>query len=431
MNLPAILARGTFPWSTRIAFHRGQSGLLACALLFGQSWSAQASGIFGTLSNFDVYNGTTEPSEGFEIELEGIHSTDVYNTFPSHYNLKQLSEYSDGTTFGTRIRFEDYHFLDSQNVIHTSINPNPNPQSTNGHFCVNLADCEHFGFAVNVQPSATRTFWLNRLPTGQYERIGSVPLNVPNPSWTYVPPAMPGGAPMLRAEVQVPEAAEVIVQRPDSIWMKVYKTEIGRAVDLDELMSGPGGIVPQDSAEIETEWELLEGGKMKGVEAEIGNHMEAIIRRYEYFTYTGLYDEEHQPLTDFLDSELLEPPAGELGNFIAANMVAANLVAPPADLIGDANGDCSVGAADYAIWAAQFGTNEAGLAADFDGNGSVGAGDYALWAANFGNVCAPPGAAVPEPGTSTLAGLGFCIALLGRTWRRQLRAVPGFARHGE
>lgn len=57
-------------------------------------------------------------------------------------------------------------------------------------------------------------------------------------------------------------------------------------------------------------------------------------------------------------------------------------------LVGDANGDGSVGAADYAIWAAQFGQSGPGLSADFDGNGSVGAGDYALWAANFGKSCA-------------------------------------------
>lgn len=60
-------------------------------------------------------------------------------------------------------------------------------------------------------------------------------------------------------------------------------------------------------------------------------------------------------------------------------------------LIGDANRDCNVGAADYAIWAAQFGQIGPGLTADFDCSGSVGAGDYALWAANFGKTCPPGG----------------------------------------
>ncbi len=84
------------------------------------------------------------------------------------------------------------------------------------------------------------------------------------------------------------------------------------------------------------------------------------------------------------------------------------------ELIGDANLDCTVGAADYAIWAAQFGQTGEGLSADFDGNGSVGAGDYALWAANFGNTCPPEAAAVPEPATWVLA-LGALGTLL--VWR--------------
>ncbi len=83
-------------------------------------------------------------------------------------------------------------------------------------------------------------------------------------------------------------------------------------------------------------------------------------------------------------------------------------------LVGDANGDCSVGAADYALWAAQFGQSGEGLSADFDGNGSVGAGDYALWAANFGKTCEPGGAAVPEPATWALGLIGsLALALVG------------------
>lgn len=87
--------------------------------------------------------------------------------------------------------------------------------------------------------------------------------------------------------------------------------------------------------------------------------------------------------------------------------------APP--LIGDANGDCTVGAADYAIWAAQFGQSGVGLSADFDGNGSVGAGDYALWAANFGKSCAGPAAAVPSAASATP---GAPQPTAGRLWDR-------------
>ncbi len=83
-------------------------------------------------------------------------------------------------------------------------------------------------------------------------------------------------------------------------------------------------------------------------------------------------------------------------------------------LVGDANSDCVVGAADYALWAAQFGQSGPDLSADFDGNGSVGAGDYALWAANFGNSCPPTGASVPEPSTLVLLVLGAVALLAAR-----------------
>ncbi len=121
----------------------------------------------------------------------------------------------------------------------------------------------------------------------------------------------------------------------------------------------------------------------------------------------------------FPESPLDRTPVGNIGpNFLFE--VA---------LLGDANGDCSVGAADYALWAAQFGQTGAGLPADFDDNGSVGAGDYALWAANFGNTCPPGGAAsgaagngVPEPAAWQL-GLGGIVAWL--IARRRTKNTPG------
>lgn len=114
---------------------------------------------------------------------------------------------------------------------------------------------------------------------------------------------------------------------------------------------------------------------------------------------------------------------------LTRNWLYLNTTTPPAPehLVGDANGDCTVGAADYALWAAQFGQTGAGLSADFDGSGEVGAGDYALWAANFGKTCPAAAAAVPEPtacrllGTA-LAGL-FGLAARRKPFRR--REPPG------
>lgn len=97
--------------------------------------------------------------------------------------------------------------------------------------------------------------------------------------------------------------------------------------------------------------------------------------------------------------------------------------APP-PLVGDANGDGSVGAGDYAIWAAQFGQTGPALSADFDRSGSVGAGDYTLWAANFGKSAS---SSVPEPATGVLgliAAVGLASVALGRVAPMR-RTPPG------
>ena len=378
-----------------------------CSLFLSAASIAHCA-IYGTMSNFDTYNTTPEPSEGAEIELEGCHSSMVYNTFPAHYNHMTITDYVDGANFGTRIRFEDYNF--NATVTNGSLNPNPNPASTNGHALVNTDGGEHFGFAANEQPTAMRFFWLNRTAGGQYERIGNEPLAIPNPTWSFVP-ANGGGAPEVVAEVRVPERAEFHIQKPDSIWMKVYKTELNRLVELDELMSGddPGNIVPQDEAEIESEWELLEGGKMKAHGGKLDDKdSKSIVRRYEFFAYTGAVDEENEPITAFLDQDLLEPPAGELGNFIAANMVAANLVAAPL-LPGDFTEDGVVDGQDLLLWQTEFGANDASSA---DGNldGVVDEADLTMWSDNFGAVgTAAAASAVPEPSSLGLVAGAFAV----------------------
>lgn len=80
-------------------------------------------------------------------------------------------------------------------------------------------------------------------------------------------------------------------------------------------------------------------------------------------------------------------------------------------LLADINGDCSVGVADYAIWAAQFGRRGVALTGDLDGNGEVGVGDYAIWAASFGNTCSSDATLVAEPSVSVLV-VAAC-ALIG------------------
>jgi hypothetical protein len=333
--------------------------------IFAWAVSANASGIYGTLSNFDIYNTTTEPAEGAEIELEGCDSSSIGGHYPSHFSTISINNYNEGGKSGTRIRFEGYNF--DLPVTQGSLQPNPNPLSTNGHQLTNSAGGEHFGFWLNSgQPTETRFYWLNN-NGGLYQRIGTLPEIVPSPSWNYNPPPNPGQPAVLQAAVKVPEPAEVVVQRPDSTWMKLYKIKLPASQAPDDpaemqalllrLISdaNPGNdqpdvplndIVPEgeDPAEVEAEWELLEGGAVPKVKVnddpideEDAENDKLVIRRYEFYEYTGAYFEpEHEPNTRFLEEELLEPPDGELGIFLSSNMVAAvleqNIIPEPATL---------------------------------------------------------------------------------------------------
>lgn len=403
-----------------------------------------ASAIYGTLSNFDIYNTTPEPAEGAEIELEGCDSSSIGGHFPSHFSAISVTNYNENGKTGARIRFEGYNF--NLPVTLGSLQPNPNPVSTNGHQLTNSAGGEHFGFWLNgAQPTETRFFWLNN-NNGAYQRIGNLPAIVPGPTWSYVPPANPGDPPVVQAVVKVPEPAEVILQKPDSTWMKVYKVKLPASAAPDDpvemqallvrLISDANpenqqpdvpfdDIVPEgdDPAEVESEWELLEGGKApkeKMNEDPIDEmNDKLIIRRYEFYEYTGAYDAEHEPITAFLDpGDLLEPPVGELGNFISANMVGAVLNPIQAVVPGDFDSDGDVDGADFVAWQTNFPTASGATLAqgDADGDGDVDGADFVVWQTSFPFSPAAGNSLVPEPPAALLISFG-AVAFAAFRWR--------------
>lgn len=364
--------------------------LISLLALIAPASPAHAT-IYGTMSNFDVFNETDTECHGAEIELEGIHMEDLSWTYPSHFDSKVVAEYNDGVNFGTRITYSGYNF----NGL-TALAPSVG-QPTDGHTCVDTPGCEHFGFStITAQPTNSRYYWLDQ--TGS--RIGFTPMAIPAPTWNYVPPANPGGAPVLQAHV---EPVEAEFQNPDATWVKVYKTELSRPVELVELMSG-NGIVPENAGETEVEWELLETGNPNDLEDNVPAGMESVIRRYEFYQYTGPYSDEHEADTAWGGEG--DPPASELGQYIGANMVAANLAAPPRTE-GDYNNDGKVDAADYIVWRHTYGS-QVDYHADGNDDGNIDDADFDIWRDRLGSILGAnangpnSSGSVPEPCTLML-----------------------------
>src|SRR4051812_41157702 len=64
----------------------------AAALAFALPAMAQVPTIYGTMSNFDVFNQSTVDAYGAEMDLERAHSKQMTNTYPSHYSSKSQTD---------------------------------------------------------------------------------------------------------------------------------------------------------------------------------------------------------------------------------------------------------------------------------------------------------------------------------------------------
>ena len=308
---------------------------IAAVVALGGRCPAAAQVTYGTLSNFDVFNDTGEECHGFEIELEGCSSSDILYTFGEPYERYGNPSVVDFPG-GVYIRYESPY--DPINQVFTQATPMaPSVISpTDGHACWNggsadylTSGCEHFGLEVNGNPTATRYRWLVADPinTGALQPSGTK-VSIPAPIWNVSPP--PPNAPdqvnpVVAAAIQPPPPQQY--EFGDALWVKVFKTESPEPAELDHLLTDDPA-VPQEQAETEVEWMLLQAsqeadGELQN-EAQVGDGNESVTRRYEFYAYTGAYDHETHEAMPIDDSD---PVASDIGNYIGAQMAAINLVA--------------------------------------------------------------------------------------------------------
>jgi hypothetical protein len=317
--------------------------LLASLAVLLFAVNAPAITTYGTLDNFDVINDTTGECHGFEIELEGISSTDVAYTFGAPYQ-----RYGDPTVVptatGVIIRYAAAYDSNTHTWSATTPYTAPPYLPTQGHSCWTggVADpaqyygcgCDHFGASLNALPTKTTYRWLVEASpgSGTLTPYGTnVPL--PAPVWNVTPqpppdPALPPPPPIVQAAIAPPPPD--LYEFGDAMWVKVFTTELPEGLladDLDHMVidDPEKDLVPNEPAEVEMEWVLMqastsnEGEQLFGGEA--GAASEAVSRRFEFYKYAGEYDPEtHEALCDNPDNC---PDA--VGDIIGAQNVAVNL----------------------------------------------------------------------------------------------------------
>lgn len=347
---------------------------------------AAASPTFGALSNFDVINDTGGDCHGFEIELEGLKSTDITYTFEwETYGKPRLIDSTDANGNPVvKVRYESRYDPATQSFpLRTVSLPSPITLQTNGHQCVNTplvnnaSGCEHFGLGVVGNPTKTTYHWLVADPAAPGNlKYADGTVSVPAPVWSVQPAPAPdvNPNPVVAAVIpkEVPEKEEehrldCAKWGPEAQWMVEYVTETEHA-ELENLVTD-NEKVPQDKSETEVEWQLQQarptcdenGNPIDGAEQENevkqerqpANGKKSITRRYEFYKYAGAYDFENneaQPLKGCKDAPFacdaqgqidLNQPNSDLGDYIGAQMAAVNLADADSDTVDnvDPSGD--------------------------------------------------------------------------------------------
>lgn len=314
----------------------GSTVLLLALTAFPAGLQAQVT-LFGTPSNFDAMNDTGQDVHGFEVELQGITTADLSGVWTaSRYPHSIIT-----TATGIVIHYAS-PYVNGQYTTTTIVPASFAP--TLGHSCVlgAIPGCEHFGYYFSYysrQPTATINHWLVDDPQNPGTLIAAPGLSVPipRPVVILIPPAQPAAAPAIAFEIPVEPPPPPPIPKPElqygvPKWVKVLKNEVPRNVVVDDLLED-NPVVPVDGnpAQVETAWKLLQynphspnSGVMHS-QALISQGSKAVVRKYEFYKYSGALDPATNKAVCGGDGLCTAPLDGELGDFIGTQMAAANI----------------------------------------------------------------------------------------------------------
>jgi hypothetical protein len=369
------------------------AGALLTAALVGAPAAAQAqtATVYGQLGNFDVVNNTGHDAHGFEIELVGLKPADVYYTFSyQRYGLPVITP----TATGVLIHWASPYAAGAFTATTIPHAPGTAFATTcyMGGVNYDQAGCEHFGVSLLTGTASATYRWLIEDPQAPGTLIAvDPPVAVAQPYYYIAPPVL-NTPPAVVVEVQAPEPAETPEVYGNAQWIKVFVTQLPREVTLDELLTTNPLVVPMATAQTEVNWDILQtqpagvSGNTNGNRQSRGQKRyqggiqpttRSVVRRIELYEYTGAYDPiTHEALC--ADLTCTAPGAGELGDFISAQMTAVNVQADSLTVTVVGNGtvqsgdkviSCSKGScsAPYVAGTAVMLTAKAGSGSTFTG----------------------------------------------------------------
>ncbi len=265
---------------------------------------------YGSINNFDAVNDNGVPAHGFEIEIDGAHSTDVTYTYDwNHYGVPKITEdNSDPLVPKVFIRYESAKNPDGSWAAYTAVPSGP-ISPTDGHQftdpSVNFGG-EHFGAGFYGTPQAVKYHWL--IDDGSGHLVDGTSVNIATPSFTYIPPVNAAPPQVQAIIVPPPPPAPPVMEFGTASWVKVTTTASHNngKVELRDLVSDDPNN-PNDrnwmngeAAEVEVEWQILQtefaaanggaNGEQDGVPEDLANGDEVITRRYDFYKYAGPID---------------------------------------------------------------------------------------------------------------------------------------------
>ncbi len=271
----------------------------------------RASVAYGSINNFDTVNDTGFECHGFEIELDDLHSADITYTYSwNHYGTPKITEdNADPLHPKVRVRYESAKNPDGTWAAYTAIPSGP-IAPTDGHQftdpTVNFGG-EHFGAGYRGTPTSVTYHWL--IDKGGALALGPA-VNIATPIFTYNPPAAAVPAQVQAVIVPPPPPLPDPLEFGSAAWVKEIRTTTHNSneVHLRDLVSDD----PEDPGdknwrngepdEVEVEWQLLQvdhnsahggaNGELAGAPEDLLKGDEVITRRYEFYQYSGAFDNE-------------------------------------------------------------------------------------------------------------------------------------------